>query len=76
VISRQKYRIRQGDPRILCEIADREATLTVTTIGHRRDVDRLVAGKDRGPARAHARLDAPLHEICTNGCCRRARAAA
>ena len=35
-----RYRIRQGDFRILYEIQDREVTVTVVKIGHRRDVYR------------------------------------
>jgi mRNA interferase RelE/StbE len=35
-----KYRIRQGDLRILYEIADRESKVTIVKIGHRRDVYR------------------------------------
>ena len=33
-----KYRIRQGDIRILYENADRESTVAIVKIGHRRDV--------------------------------------
>ena len=36
----EKYRIRQGDMRVLYEIADREAVITIVKIGHRRDVYR------------------------------------
>jgi mRNA interferase RelE/StbE len=36
----EKYRIRQGDLRILYEIDDRDAAITVVKIGHRRDVYR------------------------------------
>lgn len=36
----EKYRVRQGDLRILYEIDDREATVTIVKIGHRRDVYR------------------------------------
>jgi mRNA interferase RelE/StbE len=36
----EKYRIRQGDIRVLYEIADREAVITIVRIGHRRDVYR------------------------------------
>lgn len=35
-----KYRLRQGDYRILYEIIDRQLIVTVVTIGHRRDVYR------------------------------------
>jgi mRNA interferase RelE/StbE len=35
-----RYRIRQGDLRIVYEIADQELTVTVFKIGHRRDVYR------------------------------------
>ncbi len=35
-----KYRIRQGDYRILYSIDDGAQTVTVVTIGHRRDVYR------------------------------------
>jgi len=35
-----RYRIRQGDFRILYEIQDSESTVTVVKIGHRRDVYR------------------------------------
>jgi mRNA interferase RelE/StbE len=34
----EKYRLRQGDQRILYEINDRDSTVTVVKIGHRRDV--------------------------------------
>ncbi|MGI9141381.1 MAG: type II toxin-antitoxin system RelE family toxin [Gemmatimonadaceae bacterium] len=36
----EKYRLRQGDYRILYEIADRELIVTVVRIGNRRDVYR------------------------------------
>ena len=36
----EKYRLRQGDQRILYEIDDRDSTVTVVKIGHRRDVYR------------------------------------
>lgn len=36
----EKYRLRQGNYRILYEIFDRELVVTVVTIGHRRDVYR------------------------------------
>lgn len=36
----EKYRIRQGDYRILYEILDRELVVTVVRIGHRREVYR------------------------------------
>jgi mRNA interferase RelE/StbE len=35
-----KYRLRQGNYRILCEIADSERVVTVARIGNRRDVYR------------------------------------
>jgi mRNA interferase RelE/StbE len=35
-----KYRLRQGDYRILYEVLDRELLITVVRIAHRRDVDR------------------------------------
>ena len=35
-----KYRIRQGDLRILYEVTDRESRVTIVKIGHRRDVYR------------------------------------
>jgi len=35
-----RYRLRQGDLRILYEIQDREVTVTVVKIRHRRDVYR------------------------------------
>ena len=35
-----RYRIRQGDFRILYEIQNRELTVVVVKIGHRRDVCR------------------------------------
>ena len=34
------YRVRQGDYRILYEILDRDLTVTIIKIGHRRDVYR------------------------------------
>ncbi len=36
----EKYRIRQGQLRILYEVDDRDAVVTVVKIGHRRDVYR------------------------------------
>jgi len=36
----EKYRLRQGDYRILYEIVDRELIVTVVKIGNRRDVYR------------------------------------
>jgi mRNA interferase RelE/StbE len=36
----EKYRIRQGDYRVLSSIDDRDQTLMVVKIGHRRDVYR------------------------------------
>ena len=36
----EKYRIRQGDVRILYEIDDAKATITIVKVGHRRDVYR------------------------------------
>ena len=36
----EKYRLRQGDQRILYEINDHDSTVTVVKIGHRRDVYR------------------------------------
>lgn len=38
--SEDKYRVRQGDYRILYEIADRELIVTVVRVGNRRDVYR------------------------------------
>ena len=37
---REKFRIRQGDLRILYEIADHDFTVTIVKLGHRRDVYR------------------------------------
>ena len=34
----EKYRLRQGDLRIVYEIADPELTVTIVKVGHRRDV--------------------------------------
>ncbi len=36
----EKYRLRQGDYRILYEIVDRELIVTVVKLGNRRDVYR------------------------------------
>lgn len=36
----EKYRIRQGDYRILCEIRDQELIVTVVKIGNRREIYR------------------------------------
>ena len=36
----EKYRVRQGDQRIIYGINDRDSTVTVAKIGHRRDVYR------------------------------------
>jgi len=38
--TRNKYRIRQGDYRILYEIEDEARSLSVVKIGHRKDVYR------------------------------------
>ena len=35
-----RYRLRQGDFRILYEVTDGDSTVTVVKIGHRRDVYR------------------------------------
>ena len=35
-----RYRVRQGDFRILYEVQDKEVTVIVVKIGHRRDVYR------------------------------------
>lgn len=35
-----KYRVRQGDYRILYQITDRRLVVTVVRVGHRRDVYR------------------------------------
>jgi mRNA interferase RelE/StbE len=34
----EKYRIRQGDYRILCQIKDGELIIVMVRVGHRRDV--------------------------------------
>jgi len=36
----EKFRLRQGDYRILYEIVDQELVVTVVRVGHRRDVYR------------------------------------
>lgn len=36
----EKYRIRQGNYRIVYEIADTDETVTIVKIGHRKDVYR------------------------------------
>ena len=36
----EKYRLRQGDYRVLYEIVDQELIVTVVRIGHRREVYR------------------------------------
>lgn len=36
----ERYRVRQGNYRILYEIVDRELIVTVVRVGHRRDVYR------------------------------------
>jgi mRNA interferase RelE/StbE len=36
----EKYRLRQGDYRVLYSIQDANATVTIVKIGHRRDVYR------------------------------------
>jgi len=38
--SAEKYRVRQGDYRIVYEIDDKVATVTIVKIGHRKDVYR------------------------------------
>ena len=37
---RERYRLRQGNYRVLYAIDDREATIVIVKIGHRRDVYR------------------------------------
>ena len=37
---RERYRIRQGDYRIIYEIEDRRLTVLIVKVGHRRDVYR------------------------------------
>lgn len=36
----EKYRLRQGDFRIIYSIDDQQATVTIVKIGHRRDIYR------------------------------------
>ncbi len=36
----EKYRLRQGDYRILYSVQDTDATVTIVKIGHRRDIYR------------------------------------
>jgi mRNA interferase RelE/StbE len=38
--SRERFRIRQGDYRVIYAVDDTQATVTVVRIGHRRDVYR------------------------------------
>ncbi|MBW6468787.1 MAG: type II toxin-antitoxin system RelE/ParE family toxin [Coriobacteriia bacterium] len=38
--TRERYRIRQGDYRIIYEVEDRVVTVWVIKVGHRRDVYR------------------------------------
>jgi mRNA interferase RelE/StbE len=38
--SRERFRIRQGDSRVIYAVDDAQATVTVVRIGHRRDVYR------------------------------------
>ncbi|MDF1542787.1 MAG: type II toxin-antitoxin system RelE/ParE family toxin [Anaerosomatales bacterium] len=38
--TRERYRIRQGDYRIIYEVEDRVVTVWVVKVGHRRDVYR------------------------------------
>jgi mRNA interferase RelE/StbE len=38
--NREGWRVRQGDYRILYEIDDKQTTVTVVSIGHRREVYR------------------------------------
>lgn len=38
--TRERYRIRQGDYRIVYEVEDRVVTVWVVKVGHRRDVYR------------------------------------
>jgi mRNA interferase RelE/StbE len=40
----EKYRLRQGDYRILYSIEDSEMTVTIVTIGNRREVYRKLRG--------------------------------
>ncbi len=36
----ERYRMRQGNYRIICEIKDDEVVVVVVKVGHRRDVNR------------------------------------
>jgi mRNA interferase RelE/StbE len=36
----EKYRLRQGDYRVLYSIDDKAMTVTIVKIGHRREIDR------------------------------------
>jgi mRNA interferase RelE/StbE len=36
----EKYRLRQGDYRVLCSILDAGMTVTIVKVGHRREVYR------------------------------------
>ena len=40
LVGREGWRIRVGDHRVIYEIADKQQTVTVLHIGHRRDVYR------------------------------------
>jgi mRNA interferase RelE/StbE len=40
VSGEDRYRIRQGNMRVLYEVDDRLTTVTIVRIGHRRDVYR------------------------------------
>ena len=37
---RNEWRVRVGDYRIVCEVDDNAQTVTITAVGHRRDVYR------------------------------------
>ena len=41
LMGRQGWRIRVGDYRVIYDIDDKEATVTVINIGHRRDIYKL-----------------------------------
>jgi len=38
--ARQRYRVRQGDYRIVCSIDDKDSIIDIAKIGHRREIYR------------------------------------
>jgi mRNA interferase RelE/StbE len=57
--SQERYRVRQGNDRILCIVMDKEVVVEIVKVGHRRDVHSQESSSKRpfaatGPPKASA----------------------